>query len=53
MYCENCQKEFPDVHRFCSDCGKPLVKRKLGSLCIPAIVLTAMFAAGLLVRLFV
>ena len=53
MYCEKCQKKFPDAHRFCSDCGKPLVKQKLGTLYLPAVILAGMFTAGLLVWLFV
>ena len=53
MYCQNCQKEFPDVYRFCSDCGKPLVKRNYGTLWVPALVLAAIFAVGMLVWLFV
>jgi predicted amidophosphoribosyltransferase len=49
MYCPDCKQSFPDNERFCSDCGRPLEETKKGTLWIPAVVLSAMFAAGLLV----
>lgn len=49
MFCPNCQQSFPDNHRFCSDCGRPLEKEVKGTLWIPSVVLGIMFAAGFLV----
>lgn len=58
MYCENCGKEIPDVHRLCADCqpaetpaeapkkkgnGKKLVLGAIALVLVVAIVLTVVF----------
>ena len=53
MYCPNCDKSFPDHHRFCSDCGHRFDKKHQGTLWIPAAVLAVMFAIGLAIWYFV
>ena len=52
MYCPDCDKSFPNHHRFCSDCGKSFDKKYQGTMWIPSLMLAGMFAAGLLVWLF-
>ena len=51
MYCSDCDKSFPNDHRFCSDCGKPFDKKRQGTMWIPGLILAGMFAAGLLIWL--